>query len=108
MGGFIKGDIVVVPFPFSNLTGKKRRPALVIKNLKGNNLILCQITAHGPDMYSIVLKKQDYEEGSLKKLSYIQTDMIFTTDVNIIAYKAARIKKDKMQEVLNKLIEIIS
>ncbi|MBD3211923.1 MAG: type II toxin-antitoxin system PemK/MazF family toxin [Candidatus Lokiarchaeota archaeon] len=108
MGGFIKGDIVVVPFPFSDLTGRKRRPALVIKNLKGNNLILCQITAHGRDIYSIILKKQDYEEGSLRKSSYIQPDMIFTMDINIIAYKAARIKKSKMQEVLNKLFEIIS
>ncbi|TET61184.1 MAG: hypothetical protein E3J52_01960 [Promethearchaeota archaeon] len=44
MARFIKGDVVIVPFPFSDLTKSKRRPALVISNLKGDDIILCQIT----------------------------------------------------------------
>jgi mRNA interferase MazF len=42
---FIKGDVVVIPFPFSDLTQSKRRPALVIAELEGDDLILCQITS---------------------------------------------------------------
>ncbi len=45
MEKFVKGDIVVVPFPFSNLTRAKRRPALVITPLAGDDVILCQITS---------------------------------------------------------------
>jgi mRNA interferase MazF len=45
MAGFVKGDVVIVPFPFSDLTQAKRRPALVVANLRGNDLILCQITS---------------------------------------------------------------
>ncbi|MEH2172739.1 hypothetical protein [Nostoc sp.] len=45
MVGFIKGDIVIVPFLFSDLTKTKRRPALVIATLQGNDLILSQITS---------------------------------------------------------------
>ncbi|WP_459879843.1 hypothetical protein [Desulfothermus naphthae] len=41
MERFIKGDVIVIPFPFSDLTGRKRRPALVISNLEGQDLILC-------------------------------------------------------------------
>ena len=37
----MKGDIVVVPFPFSHLTKAKRRPALIVANLEGNDMILC-------------------------------------------------------------------
>ncbi len=44
MAGFIKGDVVVVPFSFSDLSHLKRRPALVISTLQGNDVILCQIT----------------------------------------------------------------
>jgi mRNA interferase MazF len=40
MAKFIKGDVVVIPFPFSDLTTVKRRPALVIASLKGNDIIL--------------------------------------------------------------------
>ena len=47
MGRFIKGDVVVVPFPFSDLSTSKRRPALVLADLAGDDLILCQITS-GP------------------------------------------------------------
>ena len=44
---FVKGDIVVIPFPFSDLSGIKRRPALVIAYLIDDDIILCQITCRG-------------------------------------------------------------
>lgn len=41
MAKFIKGDVVIVPFPFFDLTQAKRRPALVISKLEGDDIILC-------------------------------------------------------------------
>lgn len=67
MAKFVKGDVVVVPFPFSDLTQSKRRPALVISKLEGNDLILCQITSQTvKDNYAILLDDKDFETGSLK------------------------------------------
>jgi len=45
MGGFIKGDVVVTPFPFSDLTANKKRRALVIADLTGDDIIICLITS---------------------------------------------------------------
>ena len=45
MGEFMKGDVVVVPFPFSDLSANKKRPALVVATLTGDDVILCQITS---------------------------------------------------------------
>lgn len=45
MEKFVKGDVVVVPFPFSDLTEAKRRPAFVLEELDGEDRILCQITS---------------------------------------------------------------
>ena len=45
MEKFVKGEVVVIPFPFSDLTQAKRRPALVVTRLEGDDLILCQITS---------------------------------------------------------------
>jgi mRNA interferase MazF len=42
MGKFVKGDIVVLNFPFSDLSGAKRRPAFVLAKLEGPESILCQ------------------------------------------------------------------
>jgi len=68
MERFVKGDIVVIPFPFSDLTGAKRHPALLIANLKGKDLILCQITSKNvKDEYAIEITDKDFEEGSLNK-----------------------------------------
>jgi len=56
MAKFIKGDVVVVPFPFSDLTQSKRRPALVVSKLEGDDIILCQITSQTvKDNYAIAL-----------------------------------------------------
>ena len=44
MEGFVKGDVIIIEFPFSNLIQVKRRPSLVIKVPKGDDIIVCQIT----------------------------------------------------------------
>ena len=45
MARFVEGDVVVIPFPFSDLSQSKRRPALVIASLQGDDAILCQLTS---------------------------------------------------------------
>jgi mRNA interferase MazF len=68
MARFVKGDVVVVPFPFSDLTQTKRRPALVVTTLEGNDLILCQITSQMiRDQYSTTLESDDFNSGGLNK-----------------------------------------
>lgn len=45
MAKLVKGDVVVIPFPFSDLTQTKKRPALVLAEAGGSDLVLCQITS---------------------------------------------------------------
>lgn len=39
MERFVKGDVIVLPFPFTDLSSAKRRPAVIIADLKGNDYI---------------------------------------------------------------------
>ncbi|MEL6459992.1 MAG: type II toxin-antitoxin system PemK/MazF family toxin [Cyanobacteria bacterium J06621_15] len=72
MAGFIKGDVVIVPFPFSDLTQSKRRPAVVVANLRGNDLILCQITSQAvSDEYAIRIDSSDFSTGGLNQISIL-------------------------------------
>lgn len=77
----LKGDVVVVPFPFSDLTRSKRRPALVVADLPGDDLILCQITSRerqDPDALS--LSTSSFSEGALPKASFARPGRLFTAD----------------------------
>lgn len=108
MGRFVKGDVVVIPFPFSDLSSTKRRPALIVATLRGNDVILCQITGRQLcDEYSIPLIDNDFEDGNLNKDSNIRPNRLFTADENIIAYKAGKISSNKLNNVINKTIEIL-
>jgi len=105
---FVRGDVVVVPFPFSDLTQAKRRPALVIASLEGDDVILCQITSKTVnDTYSLSLDDTDFETGSLKQSSNIRPNRIFTTDGHIILYRVGNLKTGKLSEVIDKVVEII-
>lgn len=108
MERFIKGDVVVVPFPYSDLSNVRRRPALVIANLQGDDLILCQITSRSiRDDYAIELRIDDFEEGNLRQTSNIRPNCIFTADSHIILYKAGKIKEIKLNEIVDTIIDII-
>ena len=109
MAEFIKGDVVVVPFPFSDLSQAKRRPALVVAELKGDDLILCQITSQSiRDDYAIPLPEETFESGGLNKISNIRPNRIFTADRKILLYKAGHLKKEKTSETVAKIIDILN
>lgn len=108
MAKFVKGDVVVVPFPFSDLAQSKRRPALVITALEGDDVILCQITSKSvKDNYALSLEDRDFETGSINQPSNLRPNRIFTADNQIILYKVGRLKTAKLTEVLDKVVEII-
>ena len=109
MEKFVKGDVVVVPFPFSDLSYTKRRPAFVIAELEGDDIILCQITSKDvKDKYAIPLNESDFEKGTLKQKSNIRPNRIFTTDSHIILYKIGHLKQEKIRDVVNKIVQIVA
>jgi mRNA interferase MazF len=109
LGRFVKGDVVVLPFPFSDLSQAKRRPALVIAELEGDDRILCQITSQQfKDNYAVLINDADFEEGSLKKESNVRPNRLFTADNKIVLYRASHLKKVKVDEVIGLIIKIIT
>ncbi|MDJ1178112.1 type II toxin-antitoxin system PemK/MazF family toxin [Roseofilum sp. BLCC_M91] len=108
MAEFVKGDVVVVPFPFSDLTQAKRRPACVIATLTGDDVILCQVTSQKiSDRYAITLETDDFSEGGLNQNSNIRPNRLFTADRGIILYRAGKLKPEKLNEAIAKILEII-
>ncbi len=110
MGTFAKGDIVIFPFPYTDLSNRKLRPCLVISNEMGEDVLLCQITSKRirKDRYCVEVKKDNTIDGSLKIDSYIRTNMIFTADKTQIKGKICRIRDRHYETVVNKITDLIS
>lgn len=108
MERFVKGDVVVVPFPFSDLSGFKRRPALVAATISGDDTILCLITSKDrKDAYSVKLEESDFMQGKLPLTSVIRPNRLFGAEKSIISYKIGVIKETKAREVEEKLVKMI-
>jgi mRNA interferase MazF len=110
MGKPVVGEVVVLPFPQTDLQAGKRRPALVVADLAGDDLILCQITSQSRrhDGYSIQLTSADFERGRLNVDSFIRTSRLFTVEQSVILYSAAKVKASKLNDVRAKIRDLFS
>jgi len=105
---FVKGDVGVLPFSFSDLSQTKRRPALVVAEAGGDELLLCQITSQAVrDRHAVVLNLADFSSGSLNKQSNVRPNRVFTADAGLIAYSAGRLLATKTSEVVEKLVALL-
>ena len=108
MEGFVKGDIIIIEFSYSNLRDVKRRPVLILKVPKGDDIIVAQITGESyEDSVEIPLKKEDFKQGSLKRESYIRIDKIASIEKYLIKYKAGSLKQEKFNEVIDKVCSFL-
>ena len=108
MEGFVKGDIVVIEFPYSHLKDAKRRPVLILKVPKGEDLIVSQITGSSYEKsVEISIKKEDFRQGSLKRDSNVRIDKIASIEKSLIKYKIGSLKQEKFNEILDKILHFI-
>src|SRR3989344_5918118 len=73
-------SIVLIPFPYSDFSGKKVRPALILSNLRFNkneDIIICAITSSIKDRpYSIIINQNDTVNKKLVDESQVRLDTI--------------------------------
>lgn len=109
MERFIKGDIIVIPFPFSDLSRNKRRPAFVIRDLPDNDILLCQITSKpNKDSFSVPLLNIDFKNGELPIESNIRVNKIFTADKRIIVHKVGAVKGNYCEKIIDNIVKLIT
>ncbi len=109
MGKPTVGSVVLVSFPFSNLKGRKVRPALVLARVDFNNLILCQITSKPYSSKSaIVIEKDEFAIGELPVRSYARPDKIFTADPAIVKGIAGELSSKKRKAILKAVRQLFT
>lgn len=103
------GDIVVLPFPFSDLSDSKIRPAVVLARANKSDWILCQITSNPyGDAQAIVIERTDFKAGMLRLQSYARPSKLFTANQKLIVAIEGNLKPEKLIEIRQAIIDILS
>jgi mRNA interferase MazF len=104
MGISRPGEVVIISFPFSDLSKRKLRPALVLALSDFDNLIVAQISSKLPEGSSgVVINNKDFVSGTpLKQKSYVRHSKIFTADPRLVVGSLGNISKGKKIEIHNK------
>lgn len=105
-------DLLLVPFPFSDQSGRKVRPVVVISNNEFNDhsedVVVIGITSNiSKDKYSLPLTNKDLESGKLITDCYIKVGNILKLDKELIIKKIGKIKSQKFNQAKEILMKII-
>lgn len=95
------GAVVLVRFPFSDLTASKLRPAVVLADAGRGDWVLCQVTSQQySDAAAVVITNDDFVKGSLRKTSFARPAKLFTANSEIISNNVGVLNDDKVNEIL--------
>ena len=105
-----QGDIVLVPFPFTDLTAVKKRPALVVSanwyNKRYRDVILVAVTSRVPhilDELDYRITESNFKTGKLYKDSVVKLGKVFTIENGLIRRKVCGLRSQTMEEILDRL-----
>jgi|SRR3989344_890441 len=105
-------DIILTPFPFSNLQGEKLRPSVIISNDKYNkkfqDIIIVPLTSVLENReYAILLTNKDLEKGKIIKDSKIKVDRIFSINKGLVKFIIGKINLDKFEEIKKIIFDLL-
>ena len=80
-----RGGVVLVPFPFSDLSQTKLRPAVVLAAAGRGDYVLCQVTSNPyGDPLAVELSQADFASGTLQLTSYARPGKLFTASEQLV------------------------
>jgi mRNA interferase MazF len=109
MGISSVGDVVIVPFPYADLSRVKKRPALVLAIAEFNNVVVCQITSRPyTSRQTLKLTAADFTEGKLPHDSYIRVDKLSTLEHYLVQSEVGTVKPAVVQKVLRHVRKVFT
>ena len=108
MASFAAGSIVLVRFPFSDLSQTRLRPAVVLAPAGRGDFILCQLTSNPyADTKAIEVTDSHLSDGSLHRTSYARPGKLFTTNESVIGTQVATLDSQTHSRVIEAVVELL-
>jgi mRNA interferase MazF len=101
--------VVVVPFPFSDLSGAKLRPAIVMADAGRGDWLLCQVTSNPySDPDALRVTEEDLQKGALtSEVSFARPIKLFTANESLMVKQVAILKSETFKTLLTFTIEAL-
>lgn len=102
------GEVVLVPFPFSDLSQSKLRPAVCLADAGQGDWILCQITSspYG-DPRAIALDMSNFTAGGLLVASYVRPGKLFTASASLVVRSVGTLSPGSLARTLSAVVGIL-
>jgi mRNA interferase MazF len=101
-------QVVLLPFPFSDLSAHKLRPALMMADAGRGDWVMCQITSQSySDTHSVALADSDFAQGGLRLASYARPTKLFTASSSLVRSVAGQLNRAAHERVCEALIALI-
>jgi mRNA interferase MazF len=108
MGSFASGQVILLPFPYSDLSASKLRPALVLAQAGKDDWVLCQITSNPyADPLAVELLNTDFVLGGLQRVSYARPGKLFTAHESLFRRTAGTLNQIAYQRVVDTLVGML-
>jgi mRNA interferase MazF len=102
------GAVVVVPFPFSDLSQTRLRPAAVLAHAGRDDWILCQITSNSyGDAEAIRLDNNIFATGSLRVVSYARPGKLFTANRHLMTAQIGNLNTEVLDRLVRAVVDIL-
>lgn len=102
------GKVVLIPFPFSDLSQSKLRPAVVLADAGRGDWVLCQITSNPyGDLRAISLTEESFNAGSLRIASFARPGKLFTASSSLILNEVGLLRREVFQRIIKAIIEML-
>ena len=106
--GLSRGQVVLLPFPFSDLSASKLRPAVVLADAGRADWLLCQITSQPyADARAETLLDSDFAEGGLRLPSYARPAKLFTANASLVRSVAGQLTAQAHERVCEALVQLL-
>lgn len=103
------GAVVLVPFPFSDLSNSKLRPAVILADAGRGDFVLCQITSKPyADSRAIEIGNNNFSTGSLRVTSYARPGKLFTAHQNLFKIKIGTLSNATFKQIVEAVITLLN
>lgn len=101
------GSVVLVPFPFSDLSQSKVRPAVCLADAGRGGWVLCQITSspYG-DTLAVPLDETDFATGGLLVASVARPGKLFTAHAGLLIRSIGTLTPEAFARVLRAVLAV--